>query len=94
MLVLSRFLALVCIVSLLLVAFVAPLHTHSGGHDGGCVLCHATERATAIAIDTNAGKPLDTAQCEFTACEDSANLPDRSILRSGPRAPPSMLLVA
>jgi hypothetical protein len=47
-----------------------------------------------VAIDADAGKPLNASQVELTFFDHSRKLADVSGLRCSPRAPPCTLLAA
>ena len=89
---LGRLLALLCLFSLLLVSFAAPVHKHDATHEGACVFCHATQRASVVAIAADAGKPLDAAVFEIAFSDPAHKLPDAPEVRYIPRAPPFSLL--
>lgn len=91
-LLLQRLLALVCLAALMAVFTVAPFHKHESNQDGTCLICHATERASVVAIVADAGKPYIANSNDVVVPLSISSTLESPILAHIARAPPSELL--
>jgi hypothetical protein len=87
-----RLLALLCLLAVLAVSIVAPVHDHSSRQEANCLICHAAERATVVHIDTDAGKSYDHRLHGMVAALHVLPIPEPPNSIRSSRAPPSLLL--
>lgn len=84
-----RLCALLCVGALLIACLAAPIHKHDSDQEAtSCLLCHVAERATVVAIDTDAGRPYITSSRELVGAFEPTAEVDRPHLARASRAPP------
>jgi len=87
-----RLLALLCLAVVLLACIAAPVHKHSSGQDGLCLICHAAERGSVVHVNADAGKPYGFRSQAMVIAPGLSAAPDPDRSTRGSRAPPSLLL--
>jgi hypothetical protein len=86
-----RVMAFLCVLAILIAGMAAQLHKHDAAQDASCLVCHAVEHATIVAIAADAGKAwLSEQESAPMAKVPTLTLPDASAA-SAPRAPPSLV---
>jgi hypothetical protein len=76
----------------LLTSFAGQIHKHSANGQDTCLICHVTDRASVVDIDTNAGKPLAITRIICQCVQGTARLLEFEPSLRSSRAPPSSIL--
>jgi len=87
-----RLLAVLCLAVVLVACIAAPIHKHSSGQEGLCLICHAAERASVVHVNADAGKPYDFGSQAIVIAPGLSAAPDPDRRTRSSRAPPSLLL--